>query len=86
MKKYNATKRQKKRRSELGKINYHADKRGVDRKGKDYDHSTGRYIDSSKNRGKKKCKKGTKDCKSRAKGSKRGGEKKKGRKRQNLWD
>lgn len=49
----NARPEQRKKRSELIKKNREADKRGVDRKGKDFDHGSNKYIDSSKNRGKK---------------------------------
>jgi len=62
-KKINARPEQKKKRRELAKKNSQADKRGVNRKGKDYDHAVGRYVSVSKNRGRKE--------KSRKKGSKR---------------
>lgn len=39
------------RRSELVKINREADKKGIDRKGKDYDHAKKRYVKASVNRG-----------------------------------
>jgi len=52
-KEINARPEQRAKRSELVKKNREADKRGVDRTGKDYDHGSKRYIDSSKNRGKK---------------------------------
>lgn len=60
---YNKQDREVKKRVELNKINREADKRGVDRKGKDYDHAVGRYVKSSINRGRAE--------KSRIKGSKR---------------
>ena len=60
---YNKQEREVKKRVELNKINRDADKRGVDRKGKDYDHAVGKYVKSSINRGRAE--------KSRLKGSKR---------------
>jgi hypothetical protein len=60
---YNKQDREVKKRVELNKINRDADKRGVDRRGKDYDHAVGRYVKSSVNRGRPE--------KSRLKGSKR---------------
>lgn len=60
---YNKQDREVKKRVELNKINRNADKRGVDRKGKDYDHAVGGYVKSSINRGRAE--------KSRLKGSKR---------------
>jgi len=62
-KKFNQKPEQRKKRSELTKKNREADKRGINRKGKDYDHAVGRYVKSSTNRGRKE--------KSRVKGSKR---------------
>lgn len=50
-KKINARPGERKKRAELIQINRDADKRGMDRTGKDYDHATNRYTDSSKNRG-----------------------------------
>jgi hypothetical protein len=52
-KKINARPEQRRKRSELVKKNRAADKRGVNRNGKDYDHATKRYISSSKNRGRR---------------------------------
>ena len=51
-KKINARPEERAKRSELIKRNAAADKRGVDRTGKDYDHGSKRYIASSTNRGK----------------------------------
>lgn len=51
--KFNTKASQRSKRSELVKKNREADKRGVNRTGKDYDHGSKRYISSSKNRGKK---------------------------------
>lgn len=62
-KEFNKKKEQRKKRSELKKKNREADKRGVNRKGKDYDHAVGKYVNSSTNRGRAE--------KSRLKGSKR---------------
>lgn len=50
-KKINARPEQKAKRAELGRINRAADKRGVDRSGRDFDHAVGRYVKSSVNRG-----------------------------------
>lgn len=50
-KKLNATPEQKAKRRELGKKNYEADKKGVDRNGKDYDHAVGKYVSVKTNRG-----------------------------------
>lgn len=50
-KKINARPKQKAKRRELGKKNYAADKKGVDRKGKDYDHAVKKYVKASTNRG-----------------------------------
>lgn len=61
--KVNSRPSQKKKRAELGKKNREADKRGVDRRDKDFDHAVGRYVKSSTNRGRAE--------KSRLKGSKR---------------
>lgn len=44
-------KEQREKRAELGRANRAADKKGVDRKNKDLDHATGRYVKSSINRG-----------------------------------
>lgn len=52
-KKVNARPEQRKKRSELTTRNRKADKKGVNRKGKDYDHAVGRYVKSSTNRGRK---------------------------------
>ena len=62
-KKFNQKPAQRKKRSELTKKNREADKRGVDRRGKDYDHAVGRYVSVKTNRGRNE--------KSRRKGSKR---------------
>ena len=51
-KKLNERPEQRKKRSELVQRNRDADKKGVNRNGKDYDHGSKRYLDSSKNRGK----------------------------------
>lgn len=51
-KKLNARPEQREKRSELTTRNRAADKRGVNRAGKDYDHGSKRYISSSSNRGK----------------------------------
>lgn len=62
---YNERPEEKKRRAELGRIRYAKKKKdGADSiKNKDYDHTTKKFEDSSKNRGRKQ--------KSRLKGSKR---------------
>lgn len=52
-KKINERPEQRKKRSELVKKNREADKRGVNRKGKDYDHATKSYVSVKKNRGRK---------------------------------
>lgn len=52
-KEFNKKKEQRKKRSELIKKNREADKRGVDRSGKDYDHAVGRYVSIKTNRGRK---------------------------------
>lgn len=62
-KKFNQKPEQRKKRSELTKKNREADKKGVNRKGKDYDHAVGRYVSVKTNRGRNE--------KSRRKGSKR---------------
>lgn len=62
-KKFNQKPSQRKKRSELTQKNREADKRGVDRSGKDYDHAVGRYVSVKTNRGRRE--------KSRVKGSKR---------------
>lgn len=51
-KKINARPEERAKRSELIQRNRDADKRGVNRSGKDYDHGSKRYIASSTNRGK----------------------------------
>lgn len=51
-KKINARPEERAKRSELVKLNRDADKKGVNRSGKDYDHGSKRYIASSTNRGK----------------------------------
>lgn len=60
---YNKQDREVKKRVELTKINREADKNGVNRNGKDYDHAVGKHVKSSINRGRSE--------KSRLKGSKR---------------
>ena len=52
-KKINARPEQKAKRAELSKINRAADKRGVNRNGKDYDHAVKKYVSSKTNRGRK---------------------------------
>ncbi len=52
-KKVNALPGQKAKRRDLGKKNSAADKRGVNRKGKDYDHAVKKYVKSGINRGRK---------------------------------
>lgn len=52
-KKINARPEQRKKRSELSSRNKKADDRGVNRKGKDYDHAVGRYVSVKANRGRK---------------------------------
>lgn len=67
-KKINARPEQRKKRSELSTKNRQADKRGINRKGKDAAHQKDgsiRYVDSSKNRGNKTTTAG--DRRSRAK-------------------
>ena len=51
--KLNQRHEQRAKRSELVKINREADKKGVNRKGKDYDHAVGRYVSVKTNRGRK---------------------------------
>ncbi len=51
--KLNQRPEQRVKRSELVKINREADKKGVNRKGKDYDHAVGRYVSVKTNRGRK---------------------------------
>lgn len=62
-KEFNKKPEQRAKRSELTQKNREADKKGVDRKGKDFDHAVGKYVKSSTNRGRNE--------KSRLKGSKR---------------
>lgn len=62
-KKFNKKPSQLAKRRELSKRNRKADKRGVNRSGKDYDHAIGGYVKTSTNRGRKE--------KSRLKGSRR---------------
>lgn len=50
-KEINAKPEQREKRIELIRKNREADKRGVNRQGKDYDHAVGRYVPSSTNRG-----------------------------------
>jgi hypothetical protein len=50
-KEYNKKPEQRKKRSELVQINREADKKGIDREGKDYDHAVKRHVKSSINRG-----------------------------------
>ena len=51
--KLNQRPEQRAKRSELVKINREADKKGVNRKGKDYDHAVGKYVSVKTNRGRK---------------------------------
>ena len=51
--KLNQRPEQRAKRSELVKINREADRKGVNRKGKDYDHAVGRYVSVKTNRGRK---------------------------------
>ena len=51
--KLNQRPEQRAKRSELVKINRETDKKGVSRKGKDYDHAVGRYVSIKTNRGRK---------------------------------
>ena len=48
---YNKSAKERAKRSELVQKNREADKKGINRSGKDFDHSVNRYVDSSKNRG-----------------------------------
>ena len=48
---YNKSPKERAKRSELIQKNREADKKNIDRSGKDFDHSVNRYVDSSKNRG-----------------------------------
>jgi len=68
-KKVNARSEQKSKRRELGRKNYAADKKGVNRSGKDLSHTSNGtiYKDSSKNRGSSKDTQGDK----RARGKKK---------------
>ena len=50
-KEYDKKPEQRRKRAKLVKINREADKTGVDRNGKDYDHAKKRYVKSSVNRG-----------------------------------
>ena len=50
-KKINARPEERAKRSELVKKNREADKKNIDRSGKDFDHSVNRYVDKSVNRG-----------------------------------
>jgi hypothetical protein len=43
----------KKKKSESAKKRYQAKKKGNSTKGKDYDHAVGKFVKSSKNRGRK---------------------------------
>lgn len=61
-KEINARPEQRKKRSELTQKNREADKKGIDRKGKDFDHATNRYVKSSVNRGRKNGTKGDKNA------------------------
>lgn len=61
-KKINARPEQRKKRVELIKKNREADKKGIDRKGKDYDHASKRYVSSSTNRGRTSGTKGDKNA------------------------
>lgn len=51
--KLNQRPEQRAKRSELVKINRESDRKGVNRKGKDYDHAVGRYVSVKTNRGRK---------------------------------
>lgn len=68
-KKINARPEERAKRSELVQRNRDADKKGVNRAGKDYDHGSKKYIPSSVNRGKTSGTKGDRNA--------RGGGKKK---------
>lgn len=52
-KEINSRPEQMEKRRELSKKRYWDKKKGMDIEGKDYDHGSGKYIDPSKNRGKK---------------------------------
>ena len=52
-KEFNKKPSQRKKRSELVKLNRDADKRGVSRQGKDYDHAVKKYVPIKTNRGRK---------------------------------
>lgn len=52
-KEINSRPEQKAKRAELGRINRKADARGVDRKGKDWDHAVNKYVSVKTNRGRK---------------------------------
>ena len=52
-KRINKRPEQRKKRAELGRKNYAADKKGVNRKGRDFDHATGKYEPSKRNRGRR---------------------------------
>lgn len=52
-KKINARPAQKKKRAECNKARRKAKAKGKSIRGKDYDHATGRFIKSSKNRGRR---------------------------------
>lgn len=60
-KEFNKKKSQRKKRSELVQKNREADKRGVDRTNRDYDHKVKGYVSVKTNRGRKgeggRCKK-----------------------------
>ena len=59
-KEYNKKPEQRKKRAELVKVNREADKKGIDRTGKDYDHSVKKHVKSSTNRGRNSKNGGTK--------------------------
>jgi hypothetical protein len=61
-KEINARPEQRAKRSELVQKNREADKRGVNRDGKDYDHATNSYVSKSTNRGRKNGTKGDKNA------------------------
>jgi hypothetical protein len=50
-KEFNTKPEQRAKRSELVQKNRDADKKGVDRTGKDYDHAVKKYVSISTNRG-----------------------------------
>lgn len=66
-KKVNKRPEQVKKRVEAAQGRAAAKKRGVDVKGKDYDHGSKRMISSSKNRGKTKGTKGDKNARGKKK-------------------